>query len=350
MFSRHPVVRTFPHAIKRPRQYEIAWLVPYCEIGKSLVFRGIGWLCQIIAQPCCLNFVRDGQKTVRFIIVLFILSEFLLPHQPVAADTGNRVPVLLEIPAGPVIIGSDRAERERAYQLDEAAYGHSVTRRQEWYENEPPRTGLTTASYRIMRDLVTNHDYARFVRATGHAVPDVDQATWRGYGLIHPYDRTRRHAWSDGSPPQGRARHPVVLVSRLDAEAYAAWLSGLTGQRWRLPTELEWEKAARGVDGVTFPWGDAFDPAKLNSHDQGPFDTSPVDAYVSGRSPFGMRDPAGQVFEWTATRSARGRSIVKGGSWDDSGCGVCRPAARHGRPDGLKHILVGFRLVQEQAQ
>lgn len=63
-----------------------------------------------------------------------------------------------------------------------------------------------------------------------------------------------------------------------------------------------------------------------------------------------MRDSAGQAFEWTATPSTRGRGIVKGGSWYDSGCGVSRPAARHERPNGLKHILVGFRLVQEQAQ
>jgi len=57
-----------------------------------------------------------------------------------------------------------------------------------------------------------------------------------------------------------------------------------------------------------------------------------------------MLDAAGQVFEWTATSVGRGRFIVKGGSWDDKGCGICRPAARHSRPAGLKHILIGFRL------
>ena len=85
----------------------------------------------------------------------------------------------------------------------------------------------------------------------------------------------------------------------------------------------------------------------MNSHDKGPFDTVPVDAFPNGASPFGMFDAAGQVFEWTATDAAgKGRYIVKGGSWDDSGCGICRPAARHSRPEDLKHILVGFRLVR----
>ena len=114
--------------------------------------------------------------------------------------------------------------------------------------------------------------------------------------------------------------------------AYAAWLSGRTGHRWSLPTEAQWEKAARGVDGRRFPWGNEFDAARLNSHDAGPFDTMPVGRFPTGASPFGVFDMAGQVFEWTSTAGTRGRSIVKGGSWDDKGCGVCRIAARHGRP------------------
>jgi formylglycine-generating enzyme required for sulfatase activity len=61
-----------------------------------------------------------------------------------------------------------------------------------------------------------------------------------------------------------------------------------------------------------------------------------------------MLDAAGQVFEWTATPAGRGRFVVKGGSWDDKGCGVCRPAARHGRPEGIRHILIGFRLVHDE--
>ena len=273
----------------------------------------------------------------------------VLPVAACATADNSEFPVpdLIAVPAGPFIAGSDRAEREAGYRLDEAAYGHSRTREREWYERERDREQLETGAYRIATTLITNAQYAAFVTATGHAAPDVDPETWRGYRLIHPYERTRRHAWIDGKPPQGRAAHPVVLVSHADAMAYAAWLSGVTGRTWRLPSELEWEKAARGPDGRHFPWGDAWDPARLNSHDLGPFDTLPVGQFPAGASPYGLLDPAGQVFEWTATAAGTGRFIVKGGSWDDKGCGVCRPAARHSRPAGLKHILVGFRLVAE---
>jgi formylglycine-generating enzyme required for sulfatase activity len=261
-----------------------------------------------------------------------------------------ELPDLISIPAGSFIVGSDRAEREMAYRLDEAAYGHAVTRQSKWYENEPDRGEDSLPAFAITRTPITNRHYAAFIAATGRATPDVDPDTWRSYKLIHPYERTRRHAWRGGAWPNGRAEHPVVLVSHADAAAYAAWLTRQTGRRWRLPTEREWEKAVRGTDGRIFPWGDEWDPARLNSHDQGPFDTLPVGSFPGGTGSFGLQDGAGQVFEWTATEAGGGameRYVVKGGSWDDSGCGVCRPAARHTRPANLKHILIGFRLVAE---
>lgn len=260
-----------------------------------------------------------------------------------------EVPELVAIPAGPTITGSDRAERESAYLLDEAAYGHSVTREGRWYENEPDRQEIALGAYAITRTPITNRQYADFVTATGHVAPSVDAATWSGYKLIHPFERTLKYAWIDGRPPVGRADHPVVLVSHADATAYAEWLSRVTGRLWRLPIEPEWEKAVRGTNGRMFPWGSDWDPERLNSHDRGPFDTTPVGSYPSGAGPFGLLDGAGQVFEWTASPAggAQDRYTVKGGSWDDSGCGVCRPAARHSRPANLKHILIGFRLVAE---
>jgi formylglycine-generating enzyme required for sulfatase activity len=264
-----------------------------------------------------------------------------------AGSAADAVPPLVEIPAGAFILGSDRAEREAAYRLDEGAYGHSITRERGWYADEAARATRVLPAYAITRTPVTNHEYAAFVAATDHRVPDVDAVTWASYGLIHPYPRTRRHAWQDGRPPAGRETHPVVLVSRDDAVAYAEWLSRQTGQRWRLPSEEEWEKAARGSDGRYFPWGDTFFADHLNSHDQGPFDTLPVGTFANGASPFGILDGAGQVYEWTGTAAGSGRAVVKGGSWDDKGCGVCRPAARHSRPVNLKHILIGFRVVRE---
>jgi len=278
---------------------------------------------------------------------IFVFIGVVWLSGPVTAGVETAVPELVEIPAGPFIAGSDRAEREAAYRLDEAAYGHSRTRSGKWYESEAPRATEHTPAFQITRTLITNHQYAAFVAASGHPVPDVDAATWKSYGLIHPYARTRRHAWSAGVPPEGREEHPVVLVSHNDALAYAAWLSETTGRTWRLPTAQEWEKAARGTDGRRFPWGEDWDASRLNSHDQGPFDTVAVGSFPAGASAFGLLDAAGQVFEWTATPWRAGRFEVRGGSWDDSGCGVCRPAARHGRPADLKHILVGFRLVAQ---
>lgn len=257
------------------------------------------------------------------------------------------LPLVVAIPAGPFVAGSDAAEREYAYRIDAAAYGRPVTRDQRWYEGERERAAAETGAYAITVTPITNRQYAAFIRATGYRAPDVDRATWNSYGLIHPYARTRRFAWIRGHPPRGRENHPVVLVSRADALAYAAWLTRATGRSWRLPSEPEWEKAARGTGGRYFPWGDEFETGRLNSHDSGPFDTVPVGSHPDGASPFGLLDAAGQVYEWTATMDGREGAIVKGGSWDDKGCGVCRPAARHSRPVNLKHILIGFRLVRE---
>ncbi|MDP6066306.1 MAG: SUMF1/EgtB/PvdO family nonheme iron enzyme [Alphaproteobacteria bacterium] len=277
------------------------------------------------------------------------LAAALVAAAMALAPVGRTAPLpeVIAIPGGPFIIGSDRAERESAYRLDEAAYGHSITRRRGWYEAEGERRLATTAAFTITRNLITNAQYADFIAATEHAAPEVDAGTWASYGLIHPFSRSRRHAWRQRRPPPGRERHPVVLVSHFDALAYAAWLGRTTGRNWRLPSEKQWLKAARGSDGARFPWGNHFDPTRLNSADRGPFDTVAVGSFLRGASPFGLLDGAGQVFEWTATASGPKKFIVKGGSWDDKGCGVCRPAARHARPAGLKHILIGFRLVRE---
>lgn len=279
---------------------------------------------------------------------IFAALVLLIAASTTPANAGGEadiLPTLIAIPAGPFIAGSDAAERELGYRLDEAAYGHGITRKNRWYDSERPRGVLETPAFRITQTAITNAQYAAFIAATGHPAPDVDEATWKGYRLVHPFSRSRPYAWAGGKPPAGREHHPVVLVSHGDALAYAAWLSARTGKAWRLPSEIEWEKAARGTDGAYFPWGDEYDPERLNSHDAGPFATLPVGSFPAGASPFGLLDGAGQVFEWTSSPGNPGRYLVKGGSWDDKGCGVCRPAARHARPQDIKHILIGFRLV-----
>ncbi len=276
------------------------------------------------------------------IVLLYIILFFCW----VSFASAQSVDVIF-VPEGEFIQGSDRAEREYGYKLDEKAYGHSVTRDSKWYEDEVPRVKVHLQSYKILKFLVTNEDYARFVAETGHQPPFVDKKTWDGYGLIHPYSRATGFFWKNGKPPEGRDKHPVVAVSYFDALAYAAWLSKKTGHKWRLPTEREWEKAARGSEGWYFPWGNKFDRTKLNSHDKGPFRTVAVGSFKSGVSQYGLDDGAGQVFEWVQAEASAKRAFVKGGSWDDKGCGVCRAAARHRRPKTIRHILVGFRLVRE---
>lgn len=280
-------------------------------------------------------------------VLLLVAVVLALRFAGPARSQGFVAPETISIAAGPFIKGSDRAEREAAYRLDEKAYGHSATRKRRWYENEPPRGQASSAAFAITRTPITNAAYAIFVRESGYRPPGVDAATWAAYGLIHPFGRTRKFSWDGSAPPPGREQHPVVLVSHADARAYARWLSGKTGRLWRLPSEAEWEKAARGGDGRAFPWGNDFDSARLNTNDQGPFDTAPVGSYPAGASPYGLLDAGGQVFEWTGEPAGKDRFIVKGGSWDDKGCGICRPAARHSRPAAIKHILIGFRLVRE---
>jgi formylglycine-generating enzyme required for sulfatase activity len=202
--------------------------------------------------------------------------------------------------------------------------------------DERPAHSVTLPDFRIDRLPVTNRRFAGFLNAAG-------PLTARGEHRYDSDDADARIHRVNGvwQADAGYAEHPVVEVSWAGARDFCQW-SGA-----RLPTEAEWEKAARGSDGHYFPWGNTFDPNRLNSADRGPFDTTPVGRFATGASSYGMLDAAGQVFEWTASTDGNGNAVVKGGSWDDKGCGVCRLAARHGRPPSLKHILIGFRLVRD---
>ena len=194
------------------------------------------------------------------------------------------IPELISISAGSFIKGSSDKEREYAYQLDESAYKHSATREGRWYARESGPQQIETAAFEIGRTPVTNKQYQIFIEATGYPAPTMDAETWASYRLVHPFESTTRFVWGDGIAPSGREDHPVVLVSYEDANAYAEWLSERTGDVWRLPRLDEWERAARGDDGWVFPWGNEFDAALLNSHDQGPFDTQPVGMHPKGAS------------------------------------------------------------------
>jgi toxoflavin biosynthesis protein ToxD len=256
-----------------------------------------------------------------------------------AAGSEARCPnasSMVRVPAGDFSMGSDRAERQLAFALSSAP-----VRSAGWFDAEVSRHRASTSAFCIDRLLVSQADYSAFVRTGARQAPGISVEAYLEQGfLVHDYDEVKSYLWQGSEPPFARRDHPVVLVSAVDAEAYCRWryVSG------RLPTEAEWERAARGDDGRVFPWGNRWDPERLNSAERGPRGTTPVALYQRGASPHGILDAVGNVFQWTASSLADGRRILKGCGWDDE-AGLCRPAFRHGRPAASRHILIGFRCA-----
>ena len=235
-------------------------------------------------------------------------------------------------------MGSTRQEREHAYRLD-----NEVTRAYGWYEKET-RKEVKTGSFCIDRYPVTNSQYKEFVDETRRSEPFISAEAYQRQGfLVHPYEKVKEFLWRHRSFPSGHKDHPVVLVSFDDATSYCAWIGKKTKRSYRLPSEAEWEKAARGTDGRIFPWGNDWNPDYLNSGERYG-STTPVTRFPQGRSPYGLYDMVGNVFQWTASQWDEKNFVVKGCSWDDLP-GTCRAAMRHGRPPHSKHILIGFRCV-----
>ncbi len=274
--------------------------------------------------------------------------------------TGVTVP----IPGGTGWLGSGEREKGFGYVL-----GGEAAWRGRWFHSERRRK-VTLPPFRMDRTLVTQQAYARFVTATDHRPPFISRAGYTAQGfLVHPYASVLPYLWRGKRPPADRKTHPVVLVSQGDASAYCQWRgrnstrSGggggggsmvgreparniMMGSACRLPSEDEWEWAARGSDQRYFPWGNRWEPERVNTSARGPYGTTPVLSLPRGRTPTGLYDMAGNVFQWTSTPEAGrpGRIILKGCSWDDLG-GICRAAARHGRPAKSRHILIGFRCL-----
>jgi len=164
------------------------------------------------------------------------------------------------IPAGEFVMGSDR----KIDRLSEP--------------EERPCHRLIVSDYYISRYPVTNAQYRLFVEAEGHRPP-----------LF----------WPEGKFPEDKADHPVVGVSFLDALQFCNWAAKETGLPIRLPTEPEWEKAARGPDGRIFPWGNQWEPGRCNNREEKLSGTTPVGRFSpAGDSPYGVAEMGGNVQEW----------------------------------------------------
>jgi formylglycine-generating enzyme required for sulfatase activity len=230
------------------------------------------------------------------------------------------VPPVCSVPAGEFLMGSSVYD-------DPYAIG-----------DERPRHMVRLGDFAIMRFPVTVAEYECYTRIGGER-PDDQEAQWRA--------------------PDA----PETEVTWHDAVAYARWLAALTGQAWRLPTEAEWEKAARW-DAATghariYPWGDAFDTRRCNTSESEHAGPSPVGTYSEGASPYGVQDLAGNVWEWTGSipraypydagdgREAPNeyaRHVLRGGSWQTDARSA-RAACRFSVVPGATLFDVGFRLV-----
>jgi formylglycine-generating enzyme required for sulfatase activity len=257
----------------------------------------------------------------------------------------NAVPLpnLARIPAGDFMMGAADGEAD-----------------------ERPVHRVHVSEFFIGRFPVTHDEYARFINATGHQAPGVRLLPLVASGGRDALfrDFAAPYVWGD-DPPPGRGSHPVVLVGFDDAVAYCRWLSGQLGREVRLPTEAEWEKAARGgIEGQRYPWGNELDGSRCN------FLTDPSLKRQRGTRPTGMYSPnayglydvCGNVWEWvsdwyaadyyasSAAHDPRGPGrggmrVVRGGSWVNSDISLLRCAYRHSVPPDTYAHSIGFRIA-----
>ncbi|MEO6773012.1 MAG: SUMF1/EgtB/PvdO family nonheme iron enzyme [Kofleriaceae bacterium] len=254
---------------------------------------------------------------------------------------------MVTIPAGQFVAGSTPEERATAYDDFLATSGKDTAREHAWFDGEDDRHVEHLLAYRIDLMPVTQSEYAELVLAGGVRAPAIDEAAWKAQGLAQDYATVvSRFVWKDNLPPPSKLDHPVVLVTYDEAAAYCAWRGAQRGEPRRLPTAAEYEKAARGAEGLAYPWGNTYDPDKLDSAVKGPGDTIAVGELTTGASAYGVLGMAGNAFEWTSTPFSGTKRTVKGSAFEDYG-GVGRGAGRHGRTPNLRAPVIGFRCAAD---
>ncbi|MGH7307288.1 MAG: formylglycine-generating enzyme family protein [Candidatus Rokuibacteriota bacterium] len=233
---------------------------------------------------------------------------------------------------------------------------------------EGPVHRVTVSAFAIDRFEVTSAEFSEFVRKTGHLTdPERAGVGWHWDGTWREVRGADwRHPRGPGSTIEGPDRHPVVQVSWNDAAAFCRWRGA------RLPTEAEWERAARGAGGRPYPWGDESPRGRASygsdvccraDDSDGHLYTAPVGAFPRGRSPFGIDDLAGNVWEWVEDwfdagfykRSpaidpvnvvATPRKVIRGGGWGNDAAGL-RSTLRHANPPDIGLSMVGFRCAAD---
>jgi iron(II)-dependent oxidoreductase len=229
-----------------------------------------------------------------------------LPQQITSAKDGAE---MVLVPAGSYEDGMNPREMARVVaRLREPVVN--------FYRTEFPRQRKTLPAFYIDRYEVTNERYARFRKETGHREP--------------------RYA---NYPQFNRGRQPVVGVGWADAEAYCRWAGK------RLPSEEEWEKAARGTDGRIWPWGNEPDDSRYNGRKRANFAPIDVGSFPPGNSPYGASDMAGNVWEMTSGTWRPGAKAMRGGSFLNTDADV-RVTVRWAAQDEDRGAnWLGFRCV-----
>jgi formylglycine-generating enzyme required for sulfatase activity len=247
---------------------------------------------------------------------------------------------LLYVPAGKFLMGSDKSVDPQAY------------------DNELPQHTVYLDAFWIDQTLVTNAMFTLFIQAIGYRT-DAEKAGWGYVYQNGTWSQVNGANWQDpqgsGAGIQKIENHPVVQVSWNDANAYCQWAGR------RLPTEAEWEKAARGTDGRIYPWGNQAPDTTLANFNMNVGDTTQVGSYPSGASPYGALDMAGNVWEWVSDwysntyyqsspssnpggPSSGDYRVLRGGSWGNSGWYV-RAADRFGGSPVDGNGYIGFRCA-----
>lgn len=236
------------------------------------------------------------------------------------------------------------------------------------FDRERPQHTQELPEYYIARYPVSNTNFARFIEETEY----VTVAESVGSGSVYDGKSWNDVKGANWKYPLGPGKesidkllvHPVVQLSWHDAQKFAEWMNENFqgdlpgGYNFTLPTEAQWEKAARGEYGNEWPWGNEFDQSRCNSYEGGKDSTTPVDAYPSGASPYGVMDMVGNILEWTHTlykeypykaddgreiENETGSYVIRGGSFSDYHR-FARCAFRGNYDPILRSYTVGFRV------